>query len=318
MSVTPGVVQPSPAKFAARLVKLGISIVYFAAVGVVRHLRRIAGKKPAGSCVVLYYHNVPDKYRAQFQRQMETLAAGCHTGDLRTIELKDIGNLPAGSHSVAVTFDDALVSFAENAVPVLHRLGIPATVFALAGAMDCQPVWGESYFPEEERVMTAERLRNLPNNISVGSHTLTHADLTQLNASEAANEIGGSRQVLEKMLGRPVTLFSFPFGSYDESAVRLCVEAGYERVFTIEPALVRDADGAYVMGRVAADPWDWPLEFRLKISGAYCWQPYVQKMKKRIKTTLFAPPAAETRDSSVPRTSQRETESAANVARARS
>jgi len=287
MSATPGVVKPSIRRFAVRVLKLVISVFYWVLNRSRAQWRRIRGEPCGGACVVLYYHSVPAAYRQRFEKQMNLVASRGTAIDLRTMEAN-----PASGNvcSVAITFDDALESFADNAVPVLERLNLPATVFAVADAMGSQPLWGESYFSPDERVMSTETLRSLPKNIAVGSHTLTHRDLAALSSREAAREIGESRQLLEAMVGRPVTLFSFPFGAVDDSTVRQCCEAGYKRVFTTEPELLAAGSDAFAIGRVAADPWDWRLEFRLKIAGAYCWQPWVRAVRRKISARFLSAP----------------------------
>ena len=52
------------------------------------------------------------------------------------IDLERLDDLPANVHSIVITFDDALQSFAENAVPILLNWKIPATVFAVADAFE--------------------------------------------------------------------------------------------------------------------------------------------------------------------------------------
>lgn len=281
MSATPGVAKPSAARFAVRVLKLAISILYLVLDWTHRQLHRLQGKPQIGTSVVLYYHSVPAAYRDRFEKQMSIVAE-----NEIAINVGDMNTLADNRSSVAITFDDALESFAVNAVPVLERLNIPATVFAVVDAMGSQPVWGQGYFSPDEHVMSAETLRSLPRNITVGSHTLSHTNLLALSSDDAAKEIGESRQRLEQMLDRPITLFSFPFGAFDDSTVRQCFEAGYERVFTTEPELLTAGSDPFVIGRVAADPWDWPLEFRLKIAGAYCWQPWTRALRNGIRNRV--------------------------------
>lgn len=277
MSATPGVAIPSAAMSARRTIKLGISLSYFALSSVWQGVRRMFGRKRVGTGVVLYYHSIPLNYQARFDEQMRMVAS-------RTlpVALSGLDNLPPGSRSVAVTFDDALESFAENAVPVLLRSKIPATVFAVTDELGTRPDWGASYYPPEERIISADRLRNLPTLISIGSHTLTHPNLVELNAEAANREIFHSREKLESLLGRPVNWFCFPYGAFSDSTLRQCQEAGYERVFTTEPELVAGDRKEFVVGRVEADPWDWRLEFWLKIRGAYCWQRHARAAKRKI------------------------------------
>jgi peptidoglycan/xylan/chitin deacetylase (PgdA/CDA1 family) len=283
MSATPEVTKSSAASLARRIIKLGISIFYFVLCSLWNKLRRLSSKNRPGTAVVLYYHSVPRHYQARFEEQMRMI-----TSRATPIALKNLDHLPADRHSVAITFDDALESFAENAVPVLQQLNIPATVFVVTDALGSRPAWGESYYDPEERVMSDEQLLNLPSLISVGSHTLTHPNLVALSEEVAAREITESRKKLESLLQRPITTFSFPHGESSTSTVRQCREAGYEQVFTIEPALLSADQPEFVAGRVAADPWDWGLEFKLKIAGAYCWQAYTRVATHKINQ-LFSP-----------------------------
>jgi len=283
MSATPGVATPSARRLALRTIKLGVSLSYFVLSFVWLGVRRMLGKKWVGTGVVLYYHGIPPDYQAQFEEQMRMVSSHA-----RLVALSDLNDLPTGSHSVAITFDDALESVVENAVPVLLRLGIPATVFVVTDVLGTNPEWGKRYYSPEERVMSAEQLRGLPELICVGSHSLTHPDLALVSAEAAAREITRSREKLELLLQRPVTMFGFPYGSFSSATLRHCREAGYERVFTTEPTPVSRDASEFVVGRVAVDPWDWRLEFRLKILGAYCWQPYTRATKHKIRQ-FFSP-----------------------------
>lgn len=275
-------------RFVIRLIKLGISILYFAW----NRVRRSLSTNKAGTCVVLYYHNVPSRYQRQFEKQMRTIA-----DRKMAIEITRIDNLQTNEHSIVITFDDALQSFAENAVSVLVRLKIPATVFAVADALASKPVWGIGYYPPGETVMSLDQLSNLPDSIVVGSHTLTHPILTAVSQQLATQEIKLSREKLTVMLHRPIDHFSFPDGMFNDFIVHQCQEAGYQHVFTTEPVLVSAGNEQFVVGRVSVDPWDWALEFYLKISGAYCWQPYAHVFLRRIRGMFSTEKEEGSRDS---------------------
>ena len=292
MSATPGIEETSAARIALRTIKLGVSLFYFVLLLGRNRLGRLFKKKYAGTCVVLYYHSVPKRYQNSFAEQMTTVVR-CAS----PIALGNLAHLPADTHSVAITFDDGLASFAENAVPVLQIFDLPATVFVVTEALGCKPAWGKSYYDAEECIMSAEQVCLLPETISVGSHTLTHPDLLAISEESAAREIAQSRQKLESLIGRPITSFSFPHGSFSAVTVRQCAEAGYERVFTTEPALIRE-ECEFVVGRVAADPWDSKLEFRLKLAGAYCWQTLARSLRSRLPAFLrFSPQETAARNS---------------------
>ncbi len=280
MSTTPEVSRSVVTDTMLRVVRLVLSLLYVAVWWGWVELFRALTRRTRGTGVVLYYHSVPLRYKDQFERQMRTVQKHA-----RAVALDGLGQLAPGTHSVAITFDDGLVSFLENAVPVLQTLNLPATVFVVAAVAPTMPTWGEHYYDKNERVMSAEQLRSLPDMVAIGSHTLTHPHLPALDEESVAREVVESRASLEGLLQRPVTTFSFPYGEFDACSIESCRKAGYERVFSTVPVLVRSADNAYLLGRVSADPWDWPLEFRLKLSGAYCWEAHYSAFKARIKNS---------------------------------
>jgi hypothetical protein len=68
--------------------------------------------------------------------------------------------------------------------------------------------------------------------------------------------------------------------------VTWCREAGYQRVFSIEPTVTVTKSAEYVTGRVVADSTDWTLEFRLKVLGAYRWLPAAYRIKRKLRVML--------------------------------
>jgi peptidoglycan/xylan/chitin deacetylase (PgdA/CDA1 family) len=67
--------------------------------------------------------------------------------------------------------------------------------------------------------------------VEVGGHTVTHPILARLSASEQFEEILGSRIRLAQILGRPPSVFAYPFGTpadYNKDSVRAVSRAGYD------------------------------------------------------------------------------------------
>jgi peptidoglycan/xylan/chitin deacetylase (PgdA/CDA1 family) len=235
-------------------------------------LMRLFGGTPRGSCVVLYYHSIPADQRRQFSAQMDVLLR-CAA----PIQLTDNVELRAGAHQAAVTFDDGFENFYENALPELVSRRIPAVMFVIAEAS------GKGFGPmgHSEKVMSLDQLRSLPEDlVTIGSHTLTHPMLPAISEAEALREIGESRTKLKQMLNHDIQLFSFPFGGFNERLVEVCKDAGYSRVFTTLPNFAFADANEFAVGRVRVDPTDWPLEFRLKLAGAYRWLPVAFRLKR--------------------------------------
>lgn len=82
------------------------------------------------------------------------------------------------------------------------------------------------------RCMTPEELREVSRGalLSVGAHTISHSRLSQLLESSQWTEISESKSILERILGRPVDTFSYPFGDrsdYTHRTVEAVRAAGY-------------------------------------------------------------------------------------------
>jgi len=262
-----------------RIVKLLVSLGFYLGSRGWGMVLRLVAKTPPGFGVVLYYHHVASAHRDRFARQMQHLRR-----HVQPVRADHRGSLAPGARVGAVTFDDGCLSLLENAVPILERLRIPATAFVasdfLGQRLESDP---------SERLMTSEELRRMPSDlIAIGSHTARHTRMSSVDANRGHDELQRSRRALEQILGRDITLFCFPFGAYNSEALEWCLQAGYDRVFTCDPTVAFRAPGEFVTGRVAVDPTDWPLEFHLKLMGAYRWLPAALALKSRILKRLRA------------------------------
>lgn len=251
----------------------------------------LVGKRIPATYVVLRYHSVPKEKRSSFAKQMDELARRAKPVRADV----PVPNL-AGEHYVSVTFDDAYQNVLDTALPELAKRGIPATVFVVSGALGGVPSW-EDYSSNTDPAMydpilTEDQLRKLsPDLVQIGSHTRTHPMLTRLSEKEAREQLVGSRTRLQEIIGRDVKLFSFPYGAYDDNVIRWCRDAGYDKVFTTLPRSASQEADEFVVGRVAIYPYDLPLEFSLKLSGAYRWWYGAVDLKRRLASAInFAPP----------------------------
>jgi peptidoglycan/xylan/chitin deacetylase (PgdA/CDA1 family) len=89
--------------------------------------------------------------------------------------------------------------------------------------------------------------------VTIGSHTMTHPILTSLSAEETEEEIRDSRAALEQRLARPISLFCYPNGELNESA--LASARRYYRVaVTVQSGALRGKVDPHLMPRFAVDP----------------------------------------------------------------
>jgi peptidoglycan/xylan/chitin deacetylase (PgdA/CDA1 family) len=270
-----------------RVLIVTISLAVFLASWLRDALLTLFGRGRRPSCTILYYHAVPDDQRARFASQMDALLRVAEP-----LKADRTDPLEPNRRYVGITFDDGYQSVLSNALPVLKANGIPATVFVAPGLLGQVALADASTTSVADReVMALPDLERLSSHelVTIGSHSLTHPHLTRVERSQAAHEIVESRRVLERLVTRPVRLFAFPYGDCSEDLFQLCRDAGYDRVFTTKPDNTDLRPSRFVCGRVRADPLDWPLEFRLKVVGAYRWLPAAFALKKAIKGTCGRP-----------------------------
>jgi peptidoglycan/xylan/chitin deacetylase (PgdA/CDA1 family) len=128
---------------------------------------------------------------------------------------------------VGLTFDDGYCDFLDVAVPILQRHRCTATVFALPGRLGGMNSWDES--GDRKRLMTADGLKMAAAaGMEVASHGMLHARLSALDDDALENEVRGSKEKLEGVLGSPIAGFAYPFGDFNGRIERSVVDAGYD------------------------------------------------------------------------------------------
>ena len=133
-------------------------------------------------------------------------------------DLQKRGAKPA--KTVAITFDDRWLDNHTYALPILKKLSVPATFFCTSGHIQN----GET----DAKKMNVAQLRELlAAGMTIGGHSRTHPDLTQLPTEVARNEIAGCKKDLEQALGIEVQFFAYPGGAFNRKVVHLTQAAGY-------------------------------------------------------------------------------------------
>lgn len=144
---------------------------------------------------------------------------------------------------VVLTFDDGYVDFLEHAVPVLKEHGYPAVVYAVAGMLGGRSAWVAPEGIASAPLMDAAQLREVQKmGFSIGSHTVSHPRLAQLNTKQIVEEMTVSKRILEDTLGGRVDHFCYPYGSHDIRAVNAAAEAGYVTATTCVRAIATPPD----------------------------------------------------------------------------
>ena len=78
-----------------------------------------------------------------------------------------------------------------------------------------------------ERPLNSKEIIELSKKHEIGAHTLTHPDLDKIGIKNARDEILGSKEYLENILGRDVKMFCYPQGKYNDKIIRIVKKAGF-------------------------------------------------------------------------------------------
>lgn len=221
---------------------------------------------------VLSYHQVGDSEpnsltvpTAEFEKQMAYLSAeGYHTitPDELNAYLTTGAALPA--KPVLITFDDGYRDNYENAFPILQKYGMTATIFLVSDFMD-----------RFDNYLTWEQVKELSEaGIYMGSHTLSHFELTALSPEDLHLQLEGGKLATEWQTFKFVEYMAYPCGSYNDEVLSEAKNCGYKGGFSVRYALVHQGDNPYTLSRVPIFAYGSThdfLKFKLRLHGAPLW-----------------------------------------------
>ena len=183
---------------------------------------------------ILTYHRFGEKSKSRlsipgqiFDQQMAYLKENGY----RVIPMSDLipfmqfrKALP--KKAVVITIDDGYRSVYDTAFPILKKYGFTATLFIY---LDFIGIPGSS--------VTWEQLKEMKlSGFEVGSHTLSHCNLTKNREDESEKvyiervekELVLSKQIIDKKLNQNTVAIAFPYGAYNQEILNICEKAGYK------------------------------------------------------------------------------------------
>jgi peptidoglycan/xylan/chitin deacetylase (PgdA/CDA1 family) len=192
-----------------------------------------------------------------FRAQMTWLAShGYHAVTLQRAYDYWTHRAPLPAHPVVVSFDDGYLSQYTRAFPVLEAHHWRAVLNMEVNFL--RPVGG----------LRPWRVRRLLDaGWELDAHTLTHPDLTTLDAAELRREVAGSRAALRRRFHVPVNFFCYPAGRYDAHVVAEVRRAGFLGATTIKYGLARPPR-FYALDRIRIDRVDGVVGFVQKLTAA--------------------------------------------------
>lgn len=132
---------------------------------------------------------------------------------------------------VILTFDDGYRDFYTDVFPILKKYNAKATAFIVPN------------FLNKPNNMDTWMLREIVKSglVEIGAHTMDHSYLAGLPKKRVEFEVLESKRFLEKSLGISIVSFAYPYGAFDNQAIKVVKDAGFKTaVTTIDGNLVMD------------------------------------------------------------------------------
>ena len=232
---------------------------------------------------ILCYHSVACGWDdpvsvepSDFEWQCRRLKRGRGVVPLAAVRdrLSSAGTVPHGA--VVLTFDDGFADFAEHAVPIMAKYGLPATMFVVAGSVTAGGVpvnWITGLDPvDAPPLLTVDEIEDLHDRgWEIGSHSMAHHDLPLLSEAECRADLAESRELLSDLLGHEVTTLAYPFGRHTAHVRRAAARAGYSCALALPEG--PEVGGAFAVPRTGIYRGNPRWKFAMKTSR---WYPTVR------------------------------------------
>jgi len=164
---------------------------------------------------ILTYHKLSTTDRDRFtvsSTQFERQLAHLQDHGYQSIRFGDLlrGDLHwPGPRRILITFDDAYLSFAQIAVPLLERYGFSATCFLPVGHIGGHNAWDGGGTP----LMSAQELRALPPSlVELGLHSWNHTNYNDLGRDQIRQDVDRCRLRLGELGIRHAPVLAYPYG----------------------------------------------------------------------------------------------------------
>ena len=136
-------------------------------------------------------------------------------------ELKLSISQQKNERKILLTVDDGLLSFYENAWPILKKKKIPFILF-----VSTREVGSFNY-------MNWDQIREISQSqlAEIGNHSHSHEYLVNESSEVIKKDILGSIKIFKEKLGKNSEFFSYPFGEYSLQFKRIIKELGFKYAF---------------------------------------------------------------------------------------
>jgi len=172
-----------------------------------------------------------------FIRHLEAL----QKADYQFITFEDVAAGRITTKSVIITIDDGYQD-AYTAYQILRQRKLKAVFFVTT-----------KYLGDNRHLSTAQLKEMARRDMEIGSHSVSHADLTALSPERCQKEIQESKQFLENLLDKKIISFCYPAGRQNAGVRRLVKDSGYLYARTTRPGFGKIDTETYTLRTFRVD-----------------------------------------------------------------
>lgn len=190
--------------------------------------------------------------------------------------------------TAVITFDDGYVDNL-TACEELQKRGMRATWFIVSGSIGKNPLWPDDGRPTQRLLNEAELHLMAASGMEIGSHTVNHVRLPNLDDQDLIQELTNSKATLQDIIGSEVRSFAYPYGIWDLRCALAIEQAGYASACTTQTGWALRDNNPYRLRRLTVFNTDTPsrLARMLLFAGNdVSWKTlskhYLQQVKSRL------------------------------------
>lgn len=203
----------------------------------------------------------------QFEQHLHYIKNSHHTVvSLDDIEQHLLSDSDLPDNAVAITLDDGFEDNYTQAFPLLQKHALPASIFLATGVMGGSNKWMQGRdFPKRAMLNWGQIEEMSRYQISFGAHTVSHAKLSELDNSAAAEEIILSKQQIEEQLGQACSHFAYPYGLFSEQTPEIVKNVGFTLACSTRSGFNNSERDPYLLHRIEVYGTDpvWKLKQKM-------------------------------------------------------
>lgn len=172
-----------------------------------------------------------------FDKQMNWLK----TNNYRTVNSNYLLNpVKLDFKPIILTFDDGYRDMYTDAFPILIKYRFTGTFYIVSDYVN----------ENNERYLNWDMVKEMSDaGMTIGSHTLTHIDLTKNSDVKINTEIAESKKIIGEKIGKDIEDFCYPSGKFNNSIANIVKNAGYQTATTVKTGAVTQKSDLFQLPR---------------------------------------------------------------------